>query len=74
MKCSMEFEFPDRKTLDAAVNAISHEGSVGSRSRSRVREKDNILYIDIEAADVVAMRATANAFLRALQVIDEVRK
>jgi len=74
MKCMLEFEFPDKKTLDAAVKAISHEGNVGSRAATAIKEKDNTLHIDIEAQDVVALRATTNAFLRALQVIDEVRK
>jgi tRNA threonylcarbamoyladenosine modification (KEOPS) complex Pcc1 subunit len=70
----MEFEFPDKKTADAAVAAVSHEGSVGNRSSSRIEQKDNILRVEIEAQDAVALRATANAFLRALQVIEEVQK
>ncbi len=74
MRCRMEFEFPDKKTLEAAVKALSHEGSVGSRSKTSMKEKNNILQLCIEAQDVVAMRATANAFLRALQVIEEVQR
>jgi tRNA threonylcarbamoyladenosine modification (KEOPS) complex Pcc1 subunit len=70
----MEFEFPDRKTLEAAKKSLSHEGNVSNRAGTRISEKNNKLQLDIEANDVVALRATANAFLRALQVIDEVRK
>ena len=69
----MEFEFPDHKTMNAAKAAISHEGDVG-RAKTDVSEKGNTLKIDIESEDVVALRATANAYLRALQVIEEVRK
>ncbi len=69
----MEFVFPDAKSAEAAAKAISHEGSVSNRSSSKIEQKDNILRIEIEAQDVVALRATSNAFLRALQVIEEVQ-
>lgn len=69
----MEFVFPDRKSAGAAAEALSHEGSVSKRSSSSIEQKDNILRIEIEAQDVVALRATSNAFLRALQVIEEVQ-
>ncbi len=71
-KCRMEFVFPDKKTLEAGKSAISHEGAIGERSKVSITENDNTLQLDIEAKDVVALRATANAFLRALQVIEEV--
>jgi tRNA threonylcarbamoyladenosine modification (KEOPS) complex Pcc1 subunit len=70
----MEFAFPDGKSAEAAARALSHEGSVSERSSSTIGQKDNILRIEIEAHDVVALRATSNAFLRALQVIEEVQK
>ncbi len=70
----MEFVFQDDKSALAAAKAVSHEGSVSKRSSSKIEQKDNILRIEIEAQDVVALRATANAFLRALQVIEEVQK
>ena len=38
-KCLMEVEFPDIKTVDAAAKALSHEGKVGTRSKSRVTKK-----------------------------------
>lgn len=72
--CVMEFDFPDLEAAKAAAAAISHEGSVGSRSSSRIEQKDNILRIEIEAQDAVALRAAANAFLRALQVFEEVER
>jgi tRNA threonylcarbamoyladenosine modification (KEOPS) complex Pcc1 subunit len=69
----MEFVFPDDKSAEAAAKAVSHEGSVSKRSTSKIEQKDNILRIEIEAQDAVALRATTNAFLRALQVIEELQ-
>ena len=74
MKCMLEVELPD---ADAAAEALSHEGSVGSRASAKIRKKEKSLEIEITAKDVVALRATANAYLRALQVfesVEEVRK
>lgn len=68
--CLMKVEFPDAEALDAAVKALSHEGKVGKRSSSRMTKKKKLLAIEIEAGDVVALRATANAYLRALQVFE----
>ncbi|MDD5171870.1 MAG: KEOPS complex subunit Pcc1 [Candidatus ainarchaeum sp.] len=76
-RCTIEVEFPDRKSLSAAIAALSHEGDVGNRSSIRMKEKDKTLALEIEAKDVVALRAAANACLRALQVfenIEEVQK
>jgi len=43
---------------------------VGSRSTTRITKKKKLLAIDIEAGDVIALRAAANAYLRALQVFE----
>jgi len=74
MRCRLEMEFPDEKSRDAAAKALSHEGSVGKRAASKVIKKKKALAVEIEAGDVVALRATANAYLRALQVFEEVQK
>jgi len=77
LKCNLHMKFPDAKACDAAVKAASHEGNIGSRATSKILKKDKGLVIEIEAEDVVALRATANAYLRALQVfesIEEVQK
>lgn len=70
--CSMEFCFPDENSAEAAMKAISHEGEVGNRSKTRITKKGSILTIEIDALDVVALRATANAFLRALQIFQSI--
>lgn len=71
-RCSMEFTFPDRDTAEAAAKAVSHEGGAGGRSRARLSHRGSTLVLDIEADDVVALRAAANAFLRALQVFEAI--
>ncbi|MFH1785727.1 MAG: KEOPS complex subunit Pcc1 [Candidatus Micrarchaeota archaeon] len=71
-KCSMTFEFPDENTANAAEKAILHEGEIGNRSKTKITKKGSVLTIDIDANDVVALRATANAFLRALQIFQSI--
>jgi len=71
-RCSMEFAFPDEKRAEAAAKAVSHEGGVGNRSTVRTTRKGSALVLEIDAQDVVALRATANAYLRALQVFEGV--
>ena len=68
----MSFDFQDENAAGAAVKAISHEGEIGNRSKTRITKKGSILTIEIEAQDVVALRATANACLRALQVFESI--
>jgi tRNA threonylcarbamoyladenosine modification (KEOPS) complex Pcc1 subunit len=70
----LEIEFPDEKAVDAAAEAVSHEGNVGSRATSKVMRRDKSLVVEIEAEDVVALRATANAYLRALQVFESIEE
>lgn len=69
-KGSFEIEFPDEKAANAAATAISHEGDVGDRSTIKIAIKGKVLTVHINAQDVVALRATANACLRALQVFE----
>jgi tRNA threonylcarbamoyladenosine modification (KEOPS) complex Pcc1 subunit len=73
-RCAIEVAFPDTGAADAALGAISHEGDVGSRSSTKMATKQNTLTLEIEADDIVALRATANACLRALQVFEGVEK
>ena len=68
--CRFVIEFPDDRSLEAARIAISHEGGLSGRAKTSVEGKGRRLEIVIEAADVVALRASANAFLRAIQVIE----
>jgi tRNA threonylcarbamoyladenosine modification (KEOPS) complex Pcc1 subunit len=73
-RCTIKVEFPDRKSVDAAMAALSHEGDVGNRSSIKIHENDKTLALEIDAKDVVALRAAANACLRALQVFENVEE
>ena len=74
VRCSIEMTFPDREAAGAALKAVSHEGTVGNRSDAKVSVKGGLLKIDIIAEDVVALRASSNAFLRALQAFEAIDK
>jgi len=63
-------EFPDEPSLEAAAEALSHEGKVGKRASARVSRSKGILEVEIEARDVVAMRAAANTYMRALSAFE----
>jgi tRNA threonylcarbamoyladenosine modification (KEOPS) complex Pcc1 subunit len=74
MRCMLKIEFPDDKAVEAAVKAVSHEGNVGNRATSKVMKKDKTLVVGINADDAVALRASANAYLRALQVFESIEE
>ncbi|MBD3210009.1 hypothetical protein GF318_01360 [Candidatus Micrarchaeota archaeon] len=77
LKCLLESSYDTKEELEAAEKAVSHEGHTGGRAEAEVSKKGNVLLIEIQAKDVVALRATANAYLRALQVfesLEEVQK
>jgi|WetSurMetagenome_2_1015567.scaffolds.fasta_scaffold731523_2 tRNA threonylcarbamoyladenosine modification (KEOPS) complex Pcc1 subunit len=72
--CAIDVGFPDAMAAEAALRAISHEGDIGNRSVLKLSRKADTLTLEIEADDIVALRATANACLRALQVFEGVEK
>jgi tRNA threonylcarbamoyladenosine modification (KEOPS) complex Pcc1 subunit len=71
-RCVIETVFPDADAAKAALSAVSHEGGVGNRSKVLLSQDGGTLRIDISADDVVALRAAANAFLRALQAFEAI--
>jgi len=73
-RCVIEVVFPDGKAADAARISVSHEGDVGNRSKTSVETAGNTLKLGIEADDIVALRASVNAYLRAFQVFEGVAK
>lgn len=74
INCRIEVEFPSEDAVKAAIVAVSHEGKVGARSSARITKDGKMLALHIEADDIVALRATANAYLRALQVFEDVER
>lgn len=73
-RCAIEAGFPDAMAAEAALAAVSHEKEAGGRSRIRISRKGAALALEIEADDIVALRAAANACLRALQAIEGAEK
>jgi tRNA threonylcarbamoyladenosine modification (KEOPS) complex Pcc1 subunit len=73
-RCIIEVAFPDAKAADAARISVSHEGDIGNRSKTKVETSGNTLKLGIEADDIVALRASMNAFMRAFQVFEGVEK
>ena len=73
-KCTLSVGFPDGASAEAAAKAVSHERDVGSRSRAEISANGKTLEISMEADDVTAMRASLNAYLRALQVFEGLEK
>ncbi|MBI5046860.1 hypothetical protein HZC07_03970 [Candidatus Micrarchaeota archaeon] len=67
---TIQVNFKDQKSLDAAIKSISHEGRPSERSHTTITKKNSMLIINIEAKDMVALRATINGYLRILQVIE----
>lgn len=69
---TMTVRFPSQKARQSAEAALSHESKAGSRSTAKLTGKGDVLMVEIEAQDVVALRATLNAYLRALQVFESI--
>ncbi len=73
-RCGIEVAFPDSAAAKAALAALSHEADVGGRSATRMGRNDCTLTLDIKAGDIVALRAAANACLRALQAFEGIEE
>ena len=70
-KASMEFRFPDQGSCGAAMEALRHEARAGTRSKTELEADGPLLRIRIEAEDPVALRASMNAYLRAISAFGE---
>lgn len=73
-RCVMEVGFPDGAAAKAALDGLSHEKDIGTRSRTRFRQEGSKIEITIESDDVIALRACANACLRALSVFEQIEE
>ncbi len=65
----IKYNFKNKKEAEDAKIALEKETNINKRFSSKITLKDNTLIIDIKG-DVVSMRATANSFLRYLQIIE----
>lgn len=66
--------FPDERSAEDALRALKGEAEASKRVGSRVFRERNELVVEAEAADMVALRATLNAYLRYLQTIEGINK
>ncbi len=70
-RCRMEIEFPDP---EAAAKSVTHEGGLSERSSAKIEISGKKLILTVEAQDVVAMRASVNAYMRAFQVFEGIEE
>jgi KEOPS complex subunit Pcc1 len=71
-KATFRCSTPHASDLYAAVSP--EEEKIGGRSRARVHVEGETLVLEVEAADVAALRAALNMWLRLINVADEVRE
>jgi tRNA threonylcarbamoyladenosine modification (KEOPS) complex Pcc1 subunit len=74
IKCTatLTLIFPEKKAAVGAAKAL--EGALKKRTDSDVSVKGDSLRIEIKADDIVALRASINAYLRQLQAIEAVEE
>lgn len=67
----IKVSFPTKKAAEDAKKALKKEINRNKRFSSKITLKNKLLIITVEGEDMVALRATANSFLRYLQVIEQ---
>ena len=65
-RATVRLRFSSEKRLVALVNALTPEVNrqIASRSEVTLKRDFQVLVLDVEAKDTVALRATLNAYLR----------
>lgn len=65
-RATVHLQFSSEKRLVALVNALTPEinRQISSRSEVMLKRDFQVLVLDVEARDTVALRATLNAYLR----------
>jgi KEOPS complex subunit Pcc1 len=65
-RATVRLQFSSEKRLVALINALTPEinRQITSRSEVRLTCDSQVLVLDVEAKDTVALRATLNAYLR----------
>ena len=74
MKASLEIDLKSKKHAEDAFRALEQETEFKKRSSAQLVAKGEKLFIDIEADDIVALRATVNSYLRLLQIINGINE
>ncbi len=73
-KAELRFELKDEKQAEAVLRALAHEEDFKKRSISNITKNRNEITIKVESEDVVSLRASLNAYLRDIQVIEGIEK
>jgi len=80
VKATVRLPFKSEKQLIALVSALTPEieRQIAARSKVTMMTDSQLLVLNVEAEDTVALRATSNAYLRwinsALNVLETVEK
>lgn len=62
--------FKDERGAEGALRSLKGEQEASKRVGSRVFRDGKALVVEADASDIVALRATLNAYLRYLQTIE----
>ena len=73
-EAELKMGFPDAKSAENATKALKGEEELGKRVEAKVSRSGKTLSIKVKGRDVVALRATLNAFLRYLQVMEGIEE
>ena len=73
-KAQLSFVFKDEKQAHAVLAAIKHEEDFKKRSISNIIQKGKEILISVESDDIVSLRASLNAYLRDIQIVEGVER
>jgi len=68
----IKIDFDTEQDAQSALLALKREEEFKKRSVSNISVQGSTLVIDIEAEDIVSLRATVNSYLRYLQVFESI--
>ncbi|MFH2105946.1 MAG: KEOPS complex subunit Pcc1 [Candidatus Micrarchaeota archaeon] len=69
---SLSVEFDDKKMLESAYQTLKDEKNPG-RAECIVSKNENSIIIRIKSKDATSLRASANSYLRDIQVMENLR-
>lgn len=70
----LKSKFSSKEAAENAKKSLEKETNTNKRFSSKIYIENNVLVVEIEGEDMVALRATTNSFLRYLQVIEQLDK
>ena len=79
-KAIVRFHLPSEKHLTTVIDALAPEAQspISKRTKAVLKRTDNFLVLNVEAKDIIALRAALNAYIRwlgsTLKVLDVVEQ